>query len=346
MFSSARLKLAAWYALISILISAAFSFVIYRGISEEIDRFALQQRTRFEQRIREQFPAPGVYRVEPLQVRMTPGVEVELLQTIKRRVLIMLILINGVITFCAAGIGYLLAGKVLRPIKEMMDEQRRFVADASHELRTPLAGLKSGIEVNLRDPKLSLKEAKEVLKSNLADVNTLEALTSGLLQLAAYEQVNGSLQRQQVFMSELVKLAVQRVEKIANKKKIEMVTSVPETLQAHVDPEAITQLLSILLENAVKYSPENTEVKITSHTTSRALVLQIKDQGPGISPRDLPHIFDRFYRANAARTKDRQGGYGLGLSIAKAISEAHHGRLTVVSKLEKGSTFTMVLPRK
>jgi two-component system, OmpR family, sensor histidine kinase CiaH len=344
MFSSARLKLAAWYAVISVFISATFSFIIYRGISEEIDRFALQQRVQFEQRIRKQLPVPRVYTVDSFEAPLTPGIEVELLHTIKQRVLTMLVLINAVIAFCAAGIGYLLAGKVLRPIQEMMEEQRRFVADASHELRTPLAGLKSGIEINLRDPKLSLKDARDVLKSNLTDVNTLEALTSGLLQLAEYEQVNGNLVRSVVPVSELVQGALQRVEKLAAKKKIKITMSVPSELRSRVDAEAMTQTLSILLENAVKYSPEHTEVNIKAHASGRAAIIQVKDHGPGISPRDLPHIFDRFYRANAARTKDRQGGYGLGLSIAKAIVEAHHGTISAASKLEKGSTFTITIP--
>jgi len=155
MFHSARLKLTAWYLLIIMIISAMFSLVIYKVLSNEIERFERVQRFRIERRLE-----TGLRRF-PNQIRITNP---ELIEETKQRILLMLIAINLGILIISGGLGYLLAGRTLKPIKEMVDEQNRFISDASHELRTPLTSLKTAMEVTLRDKNLSLLSAKKTIK--------------------------------------------------------------------------------------------------------------------------------------------------------------------------------------
>ncbi len=178
MFRSARLKLTAWYLIIIMLISAAFSVAIYLGVTGDLNRrFQMMEHRMMLRRHRGVAP----------QVQDPPAFTNDL-RAAKQGIATLLLTANGIILILSAGAGYLLAGLTLRPIENSMEEQKRFVADASHELRTPLTALKSQIEVALRDSKISKKEATEILGSNLEEVEKLESLASDLLSLAHYEQ--------------------------------------------------------------------------------------------------------------------------------------------------------------
>ena len=158
MFHSARIKLTAWYLLIIMLISVSFSVAMYKVLTFELDRVERMQRLRIERRV------PDMARIIPPEqpFRIDP----DLVAETKNRLQLILLVINLAILASSAVAGYFLAGKTLRPIEKAMEEQKRFVADASHEIRTPLTALKTSMEVALRDKKISLSEAKEVLKSN------------------------------------------------------------------------------------------------------------------------------------------------------------------------------------
>jgi signal transduction histidine kinase len=227
----------------------------------------------------------------------------------------------------------------------MVDEQNRFIGDASHELRTPLTSLKTAMEVTLRDKNLSLLNAKKTIKESITEINRLQSLSEGLLQLTQYQKPNGNLQFQKVILSEVIEEAIKKIEPLAKQKVITIDYKV-EGYEINGNKFGLIDLLVILLDNAVKYSHKNTTVTITSHKTDRLVLLSVNDQGVGIAEKDLPHIFDRFYRADSARTKTAEGGYGLGLSIAKKIVEAHHGTIAVESRLGQGSKFTVLLPIK
>jgi len=126
-------------------------------------------------------------------------------------------------------------------------------------------------------------------------------------------------------------------------KKIKLISKVaPAKISG--DYSRLVELFIIFLDNAIKYSPENTVIKIISQTKKNRIITKIIDQGIGISDKDLPHIFDRFYQSDLARTKTKESGYGLGLSIAQKIIQLHHGQISVKSKIDHGTIFTISLP--
>src|ERR1035437_8537799 len=186
MFHNARLKLTAWYLLIIMLISISFSSFIYFGATNEYDRIIRIEQYRVVHPMQ-----PGIFLQRPPNqadlFSISPGQDNELVEWAKLRVLEALFGINVIILFLSALAGYFLAGRTLRPIKNMLDEQNRFITDASHELNTPLTALKTSLEVNLRNKKMDLTEAREVLKSNLEDVNSLQLLSEELMGVVMYK---------------------------------------------------------------------------------------------------------------------------------------------------------------
>jgi len=341
MFKNARIKLTAWYLLIIMAISMSFSLVIYRMMTFEMDRFAERQQSRIAHDLENTafFPAPPRPNNETKFIIFDPAI----LQETKQRLVIQFLMINATIILIAGGLGYILAGKTLRPIATMLDEQKRFISDASHELRTPLTAIKSSIEVALRDKNITVENAKSVLKENINDVNTLQTLTDQLLELARLE-INGNKKLfETVDTQSIVTAAIKRVTPIAKQKNI----TITEHLCSGIvfgDKHALIDCCVVLLDNAIKYSSKNTTISITAAIRGNDALIEIQDNGIGISPSDISHIFDRFYRADAARNKSKTNGYGLGLSIAKKIAEEHNGKLLVKSVLHNGSTFSLILP--
>lgn len=327
MFKSARLKLTAWYLLITMAVSISFSVVVYKTQINEVERFARAEQLRLERRFRVPF------------VVFDENVVLE----IKRRLIFLLLGIDGIILVAAGGLGYFLAGRTLKPIAEMVDEQNQFITDSSHELRTPLTSLKSAMEVNLRDKKLTLKGARNLIAENIDEVNKLQSLSDGLIQLTQYGKSNGSTVMKNVSLNEIVNKAIDRVKLVAKQKAVTINDNVGE-FKVFGNKYGITDLLVILLDNAIKYSPEKSAVEITAQKTDGIIKIFVKDQGIGMAKEEVLHIFDRFYRADTARSKINSGGYGLGLSIAKKIVELHHGTIMVESEIGKGSTFIVNLP--
>jgi two-component system sensor histidine kinase CiaH len=333
MFEAARLKLTAWYLLIIMIISIVFSVAFYRAATVEVERII-----RIEE-MRQRYGADDFFRHRNDQ--MAPP-SIQDLQEAEGRLRMLLVVINGGILLLAGASGYFLAGRTLRPIQTMVDEQHRFITDASHELRTPLTAMRSEIEVGLRDKTISLLEAKRLLESNLEEVGNLQVLSDSLLQLTQAKTNTRVFHQTQ--LAPLVETAVKKVTPIAKQKKITITNSVTD---AHLegDETSLIQLFVILLDNAIKYSPPKTEITIKSKKTDHTVVINVIDQGMGISEKDVPFIFERFYRVDKSRSRD-MGGYGLGLSIAEKVVKDHKGSINVTSKPEKGTTFTIQLPAK
>lgn len=337
MFQSARVKLTAWYLVIVMLISISFSTVIYKSVMMELDRFTRVQQYRIEQQLefikqipyslREQFPPPST-------------IDLELIEETRKRFIAYLVLINTGIAVMTGVLGYFLAGKTLDPIQLMVYEQKRFIGDASHELRTPLTALKTTMEVGLRDKHLDITSAKQIMKDGLTDVNRLQTLSDQLLELAQYENQTATIKMEEVDISTMLKTAVRTVTPLAERKKM----VIHEDLTDGVifgNSDALIHLFTILLENAVKYSHEKGEIILTGKIENGHTVVSVIDHGLGISEKDLPHIFDRFYRADEARTHADTGGYGLGLSIAKRIVDMHRAHISIRSKKEHGTTISV-----
>ena len=326
MFHSTRIKLTAWYLLIIMFISMSFSLVIFRVLANELDRFQQIERVRIERR----FPAPAEF--EP------PNID-----EIKDRLALQLIAINIFILVGSAVAGYFLAGRTLKPIADMVDEQNRFITDASHELRTPLTSLKSEIEVNLRDQNLSLDQTRTLLKSNLEEVNSLQVLSDGLIRLTQYQKGHNGLTVADVSLSDIAKEAIHKVDHASKEKRITITNHIQSTI-VQGNKTSLTELFVIFLDNAIKYSPKQKTIYLTSKKTDGHVVIEIADQGSGIDEKDIPHLFNRFWRADKSRTKAGVPGYGLGLAIAKQIIDQHHGTIGVTSELKKGTTFVVELP--
>lgn len=335
MFESARIRLTIWYLLIIMSVSIVFSVVLYRVLSVEV------QRALRAQKIRQELHAPHFFGLTP---QTAFEVNPELVKEANNHLKLVLLAVNLAIFGLSGVAAYFLAGRTLQPIQEMLDEQNRFISDASHELRTPLTALKSEIEVNLRDKKLTLKQAKELLQSNLEEVNSLKVLSDALLELVATNKpvalVFGS-----VSTGEIIKDAQKKVLPLAKQKQITLTTTgLSQTIEA--EKQLLTEVLVILLDNAIKYSPEKTNVEILTWSKDHSVVIAVKDQGIGVDEADIPHLFDRFFRADKARQKTQTLGYGLGLSIAKKIIDIHRGTIEVESVAGMGATFLLILPKK
>ncbi len=342
MFESARLKLTLWYLLIIMLISLCFSMVIYGLLSREVERFASLQRVRLEKRFQDVYVfQPGAQQPNPVLVTIS---EEDLVQDLKQRLINILIVVNSTIFIVSGGISYLFAGKTLRPIKDMVNEQHRFISDASHEFRTPLTSLRSAFEVYLRG-KQSLIEAKVVITESLDEVKKLQQLSDSLLQLAQYHKPNGHTLFEKISLDSTISTALRRMKPIAVQKDIQLQYEKQE-FSVIGDKDSLTNLWVILIDNAIKYSPEKSIIKFSTVKKDGYVLTTIQDQGIGIDEKALPHIFDRFYRANLARSRNGAGGYGLGLSIAKKIVDQHKGSIIAKSKPNEGTTFTIKLPVK
>jgi len=350
MFKSARLKLTGWYLLIIMLISIFFSAVIYSEMSRELERGF--RRAGLRAKAEELgISLPKRFSIQPkdlpIGLREVPlhFFLSEDLQAAKKRLELNLLTINGMILGISAVAGYFLAGKTLRPIEKAMNEQKRFVADASHELRTPLTALKTSMEVALRDKKISLAQAKKLIKSNLEDVNGLQALSDSLLKLTNYQTNGQSLIFENIDIAQVLERAYQKILPLAKKKSIDIKIKVKkQTISAN--KESLGQMILIFLDNAVKYTPQKGKVAIHTKVDKKSLLIEIKDTGIGVAKKNIPHIFDRFYRVDKSRSKIDVSGYGLGLSLAKRIIEIHRGSVKVSSVLNKGTTFTVKLPLK
>lgn len=346
MFTSARLKLTAWYLLIIMCISILFSLGIYVLINDDYNRIEQMQLARQE---REQRLRP-FYELYQQQLgdqgfaapTMPPAVDLAPVSQARMRLQVILILINLGILMLAGGAGYFLAGRTLRPIKKMIDEQNRFITDASHELRTPLTALKTSIEVGLRDQRLTKQEAVTLLGSNLEEVNDLQYLSDNLIKLTQNQQTNGLI-FEKVALGQITSEAIKKVSKLAKPKKITIGNQV-KNIFIEADRQSLIELLVIFLDNAIKYSDPGKSVTISSKVIDHNLVLEVTDQGKGIDQKDLPYLFDRFYRADKSRSETP--GYGLGLSIAKKIVDNHHGEIEVDSQPNNGTKFIITLPLK
>jgi signal transduction histidine kinase len=334
MFRSATIKLTAWYLALIMGLSLAFSLVLYQLSSESLSMAYDHQRAAIRQELSDNLGlSPSPFDLDQLRDRE--------INSGQQRLIASLTLANLGVLVVGGAASFYMARRTLRPLEQAMEAQARFTADASHELRTPLTAMQTEIEVSLRDRNLSAAEARELLESNLEEVEKLQSLSNGLLALASHDKENFEPKRQH--MEPVIKAAVSRAAKAIRQRKI-AIDNKADNLEVLGDREGLVQLFAILLDNAIKYSPSGSTITLSSSAKNGNAYIAVADQGYGVKPVDLPHIFDRLYRADSSRTKGQVNGYGLGLSIAKKIIELHRGAIEVTSKVDQGSTFTVRLP--
>jgi two-component system, OmpR family, phosphate regulon sensor histidine kinase PhoR len=231
----------------------------------------------------------------------------------------------------------------LKRVNEMRSD---FVANVSHELRTPLSILRGYIETLLDNPKTSAKELARILEVMERHSKRLGLLVDDLLTLAQLESANSSLQLSEVNLSELFGRVVRDWEKKLVEKRLKVTVDLPPTVAiVRADETRLQEVLYNLLDNAVKYSHEKGEIRLHAEQGNNGeIALSVSDSGVGIGKNDLPRIFERFYRADKARSPESIRGTGLGLSIVKHIAQLHGGRVEAESELGKGTTIRVLLP--
>ena len=322
-------RLALSYLAVIMTLSLAFSVIIYAITSAQLNR---------------PLP-PGEHAQQPPEI-----IERQFSHRLEQRnsetrgsVIISLVVLNGVMLLVGYWLSLLLARRTLEPIERSIEQQAQFVSDASHELRTPLSALLLNNEVALRKPTLTDKKARQVLGQNVAEIKKLTELSNSLLDLAKSEQT--MTEPELVNPATLIEEVVTRFTPAAQVKWVKLVyDNQSPTGDVPLQANAVRQILAIFMDNAIKYAPpKNGEVALQARLKKNTLEFIVKDNGPGIAPGDQKHIFERFYRADAARTRTGVSGHGLGLAIAKSLADRCGYTIRIKSQPPNGAEFTLVV---
>jgi signal transduction histidine kinase len=279
------------------------------------------------------------YFLQAVQDRST---EVETLD-----VLLTVLLVGGVLVVAVAfGLGTVYARRALVPIRESLAaqrtalrRQREFAADASHELRTPLTVIRSSVEHLSRHRDQAIGDASEALDDIDAEVTHLTSLVDDLLLLARSDSGAVPLERVPLDLGDVAFEAASALNRTAESRDVKVLVD-PEPAMVEGDSARLRQLVMILVDNAIRHSPREGAVTVTVRATGKVASVEVTDEGPGVRPEDMPHVFDRFWRAAGAPS----GGTGLGLSIARWIAERHDGRIGVANRTGGGAVFRVELP--
>jgi signal transduction histidine kinase len=274
-----------------------------------------------------------------IQVIRNTNSERELLD----RLLLIIIIGCGIGILCTVGLGYFLAGKALIPIKNAWQKQQQFVSDASHELRTPLAVIQAKTELLFRSPYASIKDKIIDISTISNESRRLSKLVTNLLTLARSDSDQIEVKKEVFRVDQLLIEIMQQYEEIVAYQEKKLILNALDPVSFLGDRERIHQLIVILLDNAIKFTSEGGEIRLTCSQNHSSITLQVEDTGIGISEKDIPRIFDRFYQGDKSRTGAE--GTGLGLSIAKWIIDKHHGKVKVTSSLAKGTLFEITFPK-
>lgn len=243
-----------------------------------------------------------------------------------------------------AGIGGLfLANRALAPARLAWSNQQRFIGDAAHELRTPLTLLRADAEVLLRSRKRMDPDDAMILEDIVAESNHMSSIATNLLTLARLDSKAQHQEHEVINLAEMAQQGARRITSLADEKGITVQAETSGEPLVIGDPVLLEQAMIVLLDNAVKYNREGGRIIVRAFEQDDRAVLEVSDTGIGISAEHLPHLGERFYRVDKARTREA-GGTGLGLSIARSIAAAHDGELMLTSVAGQGTTVTVKLP--
>lgn len=316
-----------WYLLALMILSITFSIVICQISCDEVDARLGQLQSNVESSNQS-----GLSGLDLTRIRDTEH------DKAYERLSLQLLYMNVVVLVVGGLSSYYFAYRSLLPIEKAHAAMSRFTGDASHELRTPLAVMKTELEVALRDETATANNLKDILSSNLEEVNNLTKLSEMLLSISHIDSTR--LKLGPVNLDDAINKAIKGLRIPST--RIIIKSNEPHII--HANATAITDLVKILLDNAIQYSPKQSKILINISKKSKCAKLDITNSGIGISAETLPYIFDRFYRADSSRTNKDQKNYGLGLALAKNIVTLHNGSLNVSSVPNETTTFTLTLP--
>ena len=256
------------------------------------------------------------------------------------------------LTLAAVGVGALAVFLVisvffsrwaLGPVARAWDQQQRFVADASHELKTPLTVILANTSILRAHPERSVASQSQWIESTQSEAERMQELVRDMLDLAGPEHAETVREHARVDLTDLVEGGLLQFESVAFERNVSLASDIDRDVSVTGDASSLRRLVTTLLDNACKYVEEGGRIAVTLRQTARRIELHVHNTGTVIAEEDLPHVFDRFYRADKARTRS-EGSYGLGLAIAREITEEHGGTITATSDETNGTTFTVTLP--
>ena len=242
-------------------------------------------------------------------------------------------------------ISLFLASLAVRPVEKAWKQQRQFVADASHELKTPLTVILANTGIVLSHKENTVSSQAKWLEYTREEAAQMKGLVDDLLFLAKSDDARRTTRPLEVSLSELALGCLLPFESVAFEAGVSLESAIAPGVSVLGDEGQLRRLVMILLDNAVKYAGSGGRAALTLVRQQDKVRLTVHNTGAPIPAEHLPHLFERFYRVDAARDR-AQGGYGLGLAIAKSVAETHHGKITVSSSAGTGTCFTVVLPRK
>lgn len=250
---------------------------------------------------------------------------------------------GGGLALALAG-GYLLSGLALRPIRRAMDSQRGFVADASHELRTPLSVIRANAELMKRHSEEPVSANREAVDDIIGESDRLGRLVGQMLTLAQADAGQAALSRSEVALDELAEEVGRGMRLLAQERGVSLAVDTDGPLRLEGDRDRLREMMVVLTDNAIKYTDGGGKARLeVRRSPGGKATVRVTDTGQGIPAEALPHVFDRFYRVDKARSR-AAGGTGLGLAIARWVAEAHGGRIRVESSQGVGTTVTVELP--
>ena len=248
----------------------------------------------------------------------------------------------GALVLAAVG-GLLMSRRAMRPVRDSFERQRTFIADASHELKTPLALIK--INADVLSSEITDPDHRELAEDLLGETDRMSALLSGLLTLARLDAGKLSVSREEFNLATVMAETVDRFRIRAASAGVRLEVEAAGKLPTFGDGTRTEQILAVLLDNALMHTPRHGRISVTGRTRDGSVEVTVEDAGPGIPSEHLPRIFERFYRADPARSRTSGGGIGLGLAIARDLARVQKGDLEAENARDGGAVFRLTLPK-
>lgn len=279
--------------------------------------------------------------LKPEVYRLITFIDITDSQNTLNQLLITFIIIGVFMLGAIFLISVFFAKKSVAPIEESYLRQKQFIADASHELKTPVASIGANIEAIESNPEDTVSSQKKWMTYIKIELDRMSKLISDLLSLAKYDNLQTGFNMTMVNLSDIVNNSFLTMEAFAFERGVEIHSEIKEDVIAVLDGEKYEQVIKILFDNAIKYVNESGRIDISLKENKNYAIFKISNTGDGIAPEHLDKIFDRFYRVDLSR--ENNGSYGLGLSIAKTILEQMNGKITVKSVLGQNTTFAITV---